>query len=422
MECKSVVQIFLLVSLALHLAAAIPFRNVKPPPGEPDANAQHVDPADVENDIGDPKNDKAEDLDKGDKEDDKDENDDQGRHVIGDDKDDDNDDDNEEKEQELKFVKIPDGVEKLPVEKLRPVDHIDAVRMEQDGHINKDFHKEMFLGNHEEFEKDRYEEAESKLKDIVYKVDSDKDGKLSVAELEAWVNEKMEEHFSEATQENEEIFKHLDPDNNGKVHWKEYYVHFLLAKGFKQDLATRHVVDYDQIQLDPDAKEELIRYKFRWADADTEPMDNELTKEEFMSFRHPEQSEKTLNNMVVSILGGIDTNGDGVITEDEFAALPPGEVEGEEYQAMDKAWQKERQEEFRSALDLDHSGKVTKEELKRYLDPRNPIQALTEAKNLISYMDDDKDNALSMDEILRHKDIFISSKVMNFAANVHDEF
>ena len=26
---------------------------------------------------------------------------------------------------------------------------------------------------------------------------------------------KMEEHFAEATQENEEIFKHLDPDNNG---------------------------------------------------------------------------------------------------------------------------------------------------------------------------------------------------------------
>lgn len=69
----------------------------------------------------------------------------------------------------LKFVKIPDGVGKLPVEKLRPVDHMDAVRMEQDGHVNKDFHKEMFIGNHEEFENDRYEEAESKLKDIVSK-------------------------------------------------------------------------------------------------------------------------------------------------------------------------------------------------------------------------------------------------------------
>ena len=59
-----------------------------------------------------------------------------------------------------------------------------------------------------------------------------------------------------------------------------------------------------------------------------------------------------------------DTNGDGVITEDEFTALPPGEVEGEEFQAMDKTWQKERQEEFHNSMDTDHNGKVTREELK----------------------------------------------------------
>lgn len=413
----------LLVTLSLHLATSLPFRNTPAPTAKPDKKLnQHVEPANIAGDLGDSVNDKAEDLDKENKIDEKDDDDHQAVPVIGDDKDEDHEEEDEDKDHDLKFVKIPEGVEKLSVDKLRPVDHMDAVRMEQDGHINKDFHKEMFLGNHEEFEKDHYEEAESKLKDIVYKVDSDKDGKLSIAELEAWVNEKMEEHFSEATQENQEIFKHLDPDNNGRVHWKEYYVHFLLAKGYKQDIAARHVVDYDQIVLDPDAKEELIRYKFRWSDADMDPTDNELTREEFMSFRHPEQSEKTLNNMVVSIMGGIDSNGDGIITEKEFAALPPGEVEGEEYQAMDKAWQEERRQEFRTALDMDHDGKVTKEELKKYLDPRNPVQAMTEAKNLMSYMDDNKDHMLSMDEIMRHKDIFISSKVMNFAANVHDEF
>ena len=50
---------------------------------------------------------------------------------------------------------------------------------------------------------------------LCFRVDGDQDGKLSVAELEGWVMSKMEEHFAEATQENEEIFKHLDPDNNG---------------------------------------------------------------------------------------------------------------------------------------------------------------------------------------------------------------
>ena len=59
-----------------------------------------------------------------------------------------------------------------------------------------------------------------------------------------------------------------------------------------------------------------------------------------------------------------DTDGNGVISEDEFTALPPGEVEGEEFQAMDKGWQKERQEEFRTSMDIDHNGTVTREELK----------------------------------------------------------
>lgn len=45
----------------------------------------------------------------------------------------------------------------------------------------------------------------------------------------------------------------------GKVHWKEYYVHFLLAKGFEKQQAEQHVVDYDQIVLDPDCK--LIIFK-----------------------------------------------------------------------------------------------------------------------------------------------------------------
>lgn len=58
----------------------------------------------------------------------------------------------------------------------------------------------------------------------------------------------------------------------------------------------------------------------------------------------------------------------------------------------------------------------------KYLDPRNPVQAFMEAKNIMSFIDDNHDGMLSMEEILRHKDIFISSKVMNFAANVHDEF
>ncbi len=52
-------------------------------------------------------------------------------------------------------------------------------------------------------------------------------------------------------------------------------------------------------------KGRLIRYKFRWAEADEDPQDNQLNLEEFKSFRHPEQSPKMLKRMVQDILDSL---------------------------------------------------------------------------------------------------------------------
>ena len=52
-------------------------------------------------------------------------------------------------------------------------------------------------------------------------------------------------------------------------------------------------------------KERLIRYKFRWAEADEEPQDNQLTLQEFASFRHPEQSVSMLERMVAEIVDNL---------------------------------------------------------------------------------------------------------------------
>lgn len=57
----------------------------------------------------------------------------------------------------------------INAEKLLPPDHVDAVKFEKDGHINKDFHKEVFLGNHEEIDDDPIDIAEAKLVDIFHK-------------------------------------------------------------------------------------------------------------------------------------------------------------------------------------------------------------------------------------------------------------
>jgi Ca2+-binding EF-hand superfamily protein len=46
-------------------------------------------------------------------------------------------------------------------------------------------------------------------------VDVDKDGLISLSELEDWIIQKVEEHFDETLEENEQVFKALDPDKDG---------------------------------------------------------------------------------------------------------------------------------------------------------------------------------------------------------------
>ena len=64
---------------------------------------------------------------------------------------------------------ILDKHKNIKAEKLEPVDHMDAVKIEQDGHINKDFHKEAFIGEHEEIDDDPPPIAENKLIEIFKK-------------------------------------------------------------------------------------------------------------------------------------------------------------------------------------------------------------------------------------------------------------
>lgn len=63
-----------------------------------------------------------------------------------------------------------DSVQVLPLDKLQPPDHLEGVRFEQDGMLNKDFHKESFLGHHEEIDDEPEKIADSKLKEIFYKL------------------------------------------------------------------------------------------------------------------------------------------------------------------------------------------------------------------------------------------------------------
>ena len=52
-------------------------------------------------------------------------------------------------------------------------------------------------------------------------------------------------------------------------------------------------------------RDQLVRYKFRWTDMEQMPMDNKLNKEEFLAFRHPEQSKLSMVKMVETIINSL---------------------------------------------------------------------------------------------------------------------
>ncbi|XP_051518035.1 45 kDa calcium-binding protein [Myxocyprinus asiaticus] len=307
---------------------------------------------------------------------------------------------------------------------ILPPDHLNGVKMEMDGHLNKDFHQEVFLGKEmEEFEEDSEPRRNrKKLIEIFTKVDINKDRSVSAKEMQRWIMEKTEEHFQEAVRENKISFHAVDPDGDGHVTWDEYRVKFLASKGFNEKEVAEKIKNNEEIKVDEETQEVLESLKDRWFQADNPPADQLLNEEEFLSFLHPEHSRGMLRYMVKEIVRDLDQDGDGKLTLAEFISLPMGTVENQQAQDIDDDWVRERKKEFEEVIDANHDTIVTMEELEEYMDPMNEYNALNEAKQMIAVADENQNHNLELEEILKYSEYFTGSKLMDYARNVHEEF
>ncbi|TNM86609.1 hypothetical protein fugu_006839 [Takifugu bimaculatus] len=318
--------------------------------------------------------------------------------------------------------------DKAPVSKdeneILPPDHLNAVKMELDGHLNKDFQKEVFLGKEmEEFDEDSEPRRNrKKLVEIFAKVDFNKDRSVSAKEMQRWIMEKTEEHFQEATKENKNSFHAVDPDGDGHVTWDEYRAKFLASKGFEEKDVAEKIKNNEDLKLDEETQEVLESLKDRWFQADTNPVDQLLNEQEFLSFLHPEHSRGMLRYMVKEIVRDLDQDGDKKLTLSEFISLPVGTVDNQQGQDIDDDWVRERKKEFQEVIDADRNGIVTMEELEEYMDPMNEHNALNEARQMIAVADENQNRSLELDEILKYSEYFTGSKLMDYARNVHEEF
>ncbi|XP_019874233.1 45 kDa calcium-binding protein [Aethina tumida] len=257
------------------------------------------------------------------------------------------------------------------------------------------------------------------LKEVFIKADKNVDGKLDPNELAEWIRKKIVEHISSAVSNNYSLFKLIDVSpRNGAITWKEYHTYFLKKRGF----SNNYVQNHDERRhkgLQRSIKEQIMRDKASWMEAARSNPDS-LTVDEFLAFTHPESSAANQLALVDELYDKFDRDGDELLTENEFAILQT-EGNGEETLIV-RQDENERRAEFRKSIDLNGDGKADRRELLHYVAPQSPRHSEHEAEALLAIADTDRDNSLSLNEILAHPDLFLKSKMVDTARSFHDEF
>lgn len=151
-----------------------------------------------------------------------------------------------------------------------------------------EYDHEAFLGDmKEEYDDLPPEEAKKRLRILVKRLDSDKDGFVSEEELTNWVKAVFRKRLMDGI---EDDVKAKDTDKDGKVSWDEYQ---------KESYGAEEIEDPDN----EETKKMLQNDKRRFDVADKNK-DGGLSKEEFVNFMHPESSPEMGDVHVIETIEG----------------------------------------------------------------------------------------------------------------------
>ncbi|XP_030570867.1 calumenin [Drosophila novamexicana] len=281
------------------------------------------------------------------------------------------------------------------------------------GEHNTQFDHEAFLGADEAKKYDELspEESKRRLGLIVDRIDEDKDGFITLAELKAWIQYTQRRYIDEDVGR---LWRQHNPDNETTISWETYRnsIYGFMDALDKEELEQEeHGISY---------KSMLKRDRRRWAVADQD-LDDKLTREEFTAFLHPEEHPTMRDVVLQETTEDLDKDKDGKISVDEYIGdmYRPSEPNEDEPE-----WVLSEREAFSKHRDLDQDGYLTEAEIRQWIVPNDFDHAESEAKHLIFEADEDNDEKLTKAEVLDKYDVFVGSQVTDFGEALarHDEF
>ncbi|UYV79742.1 CALU [Cordylochernes scorpioides] len=261
-----------------------------------------------------------------------------------------------------------------------------------------------------------------KLSQIVdEEMDTDKDGSVTVGELQAWlqaaqvsaVEENVDRQWRYYEPELHDVlsWEGYNPEKKEVLHWDKYKNLTFPDSVLNQEPPTEESTSLRDI---------LVKTERRWKTADSNE-DGYLEKEEFKLVLHPEESDKMSDVLVLETIEDMDSDKNGEVSLDEYMAHL-SKVAGPERD--DPAWAQAQQSNFASYLDKNKDGSLSREEMKEWVvPPYDRYEA--DAWRLMSVADKDNDAKLSKQDIMDHHEYFVSpswAREEQSEGIKHDEF
>lgn len=287
---------------------------------------------------------------------------------------------------------------------------------DDDQHHDSKYDHESFLGKEEshKFDEMSPEESKEKLAALFAKIDANNDTKVTP--------EEMQTHLAaiargDRTRAAESRFHNLKATVNAKDLDSP-----LTHEEYKQ--AIYHEIVGDE-PTDKSAQDtyntQMVRDHARWLKADADG-DKALNKSEFADFLHPEEAPSMKEIVVQETMMNTDKNKDGKVDLDEFMQdLHPSYVEDVKAKKQLPDWVQAEEKTFKEKLDTNKDGSLDPNEVYKWIVPDDFDHSHRETKHLFKLADENKDNALNKEEVLKKWETFVGHQATNYGNFGHEE-